>query len=88
MRTKTTRIQKLREELASNLAKIRELQARNKELAEEIRVLENTEIIGLVRAVKMTPEQLAELLDRIGNQTVHGDAGNKEQEAVSSDEET
>lgn len=56
------KIEKLREEHGKNKAKISTLQARNRELEKQIRELENTEIIGLVRAHGMSPEDLAELI--------------------------
>ena len=60
------KIQKLRDELESNNAKIEQLRARNKGITEELRSRENTSIIGLVRGINMSPEQLAELLVHIG----------------------
>ena len=57
-----SKIEKLREEHGKNKAKISTLQARNRELEKQIRELENTEIIGLVRARGMSPEDLAELI--------------------------
>ena len=56
---------KYREELEKNQAKIAELQARNRELQKKIRESENTDILGLVRAVNMTPEELAEFLKQV-----------------------
>ena len=53
---------KLREEMEKNQAKIAELQARNRELQKKIRESENTDILGLIREVNMTPEELAEFL--------------------------
>ncbi len=56
---------KLREEMEKNQAKIAELQARNRELQKKIRESENTDILGLIRAVNMTPEELAEFLKQV-----------------------
>jgi hypothetical protein len=56
------KIPKLREEHGRNKAKISELQARNRELEKQIRELENTEIIGLVRAQGLSLEDFAALL--------------------------
>ena len=56
---------KYREELEKNQAKIAELQARNRELQKKIRESENTDILGLVRAVNMTPEELADFLKKV-----------------------
>ena len=53
---------KLREEMEKNAAKIAELQARNRELQKKYRESENTDILGLIHAVNMTPEELAEFL--------------------------
>ena len=53
---------KYREEMEKNLGKIAELQARNRELQKKIRESENTDILGLIHAVNMTPEELAEFL--------------------------
>ncbi len=56
------KIPKLREEHGRNKTKISELQARNRELEKQIRELENTEIIGLVRAQGLSLEDFAALL--------------------------
>ena len=53
---------KYREEMEKNLGKIAELQARNRTLQKKIRESENTDILGLIHAVNMTPEKLAEFL--------------------------
>ena len=45
------KIQKLRNELDKNLDKIRKLEARNAELKQQIRELEDVDIIGMVRAM-------------------------------------
>ena len=56
------KIIKLREEHDKNKAKITELQARNRELEKQIRELENTDIIGLVRAQGLSLEDFAALM--------------------------
>ncbi len=56
------KIKKLRTERERNCGRIEALQARNREIDEAVRSLENADIIGLVREQGMTPEQLAELL--------------------------
>ena len=56
------KIAKLREEHGKNKAKISELQARNRELEKQIRELENTDIIGLVRAQGFSLEDFAALM--------------------------
>ena len=56
------KIAKLRTEFEKNKNKISDLQGRNRELEKQIRELEDTDIIGMVREIGMTPEQLAALL--------------------------
>ena len=56
------KIIKLREEHDKNKAKTSELQARNRELEKQIRELENTDIVGLVRAQGFTLEDFAALM--------------------------
>ncbi len=56
------RIEKLKAERAKNAEKISALQERNRKLSEQIVKLENTDIIGMVREIGMTPEQLFEML--------------------------
>ena len=58
------KIAKLREEKNKNCDRISSLQARNKRIDERILKLENTDILGMVREIGMTPDQLAELLGR------------------------
>ena len=58
------KIEKLRNERSRNADKIGNLQERNRKLDEQITKLENSEIIGMVREIRMTPEELAELLTR------------------------
>ena len=59
------KIMKLRGELEKNKSKISDLQGRNRELEKQIRELENTDIIGMVRENGMTMEQFAELFRRM-----------------------
>lgn len=59
------KIQKLRAEQEKNVEKILKLEARNAELKEQIRELENTDIVGIVRETGITPEQLAQLLQSL-----------------------
>lgn len=56
------KITKLRAERAKNAEKIGRLTARNDEIDQEITKLENLDIVGLVRGLGMTPDQLAALL--------------------------
>ena len=57
------RIEKLKTERAKNIEKISTLQERNRKLSDQILKLENTDIIGMVREVGMTPEELYEFLN-------------------------
>ncbi len=59
------KIQKLRAERSKNDEKVAELLARNKEIDDEITELENTDIIGIVRENGLTPDELAELIQKI-----------------------
>ncbi len=59
------KIQKLRAERAKNDEKVAELLARNKEIDDEIMELENTDIIGIVRESGLTPDELAELIQKM-----------------------
>lgn len=56
------RIQKLRTELDKNLDKIRKLEARSAELKQQIRELEDVDIIGMVRSMGLSTEELAKLI--------------------------
>ena len=59
------RISKLRGELEKNTQKISKLQAKNTELKQQIQELENLDIVDMVRACGMTPENLAALLQKM-----------------------
>ena len=59
------KIIKLREEHAKNKAKITDLSARNREIEKQLRGLENTEIIGLVRAQGMSLEDFFALMQEL-----------------------
>lgn len=56
------KIKKIDKEYAKNAEKITELQARQAELEKQRTELENLDIIGLVRSVGLTPDQLAALI--------------------------
>ena len=66
------KVQKLRAEREKNDRKIQSLQSRSKTIDEKVTKIENTDIIGLVREVGMTPDQLAELLKNAGNPDAEG----------------
>ncbi|MDD2458014.1 MAG: DUF4315 family protein [Eubacteriales bacterium] len=53
------KIQKLTEEIERISVRIAHLQNRLQELTQQREELENTEILGLVRSVQATPEELA-----------------------------
>ena len=57
------KIEKLKAERAKNAEKIGTLQERNRKLSDQILKLENTDIIGMVREIGMTPEELYEFLN-------------------------
>ena len=59
------KIQKLRAELEKNNEKISKLQSRNTEIKQQIRELEDTDIIGMVRAKGLTMEEFADFLHQI-----------------------
>ncbi len=56
------KVKKLRAEKEKNNEKIAKCTARNEEIDKEVLQLENTDIIGLVRGIGMTPDQLAALI--------------------------
>ena len=56
------KIKKIDKEHTKNAAKIAELQARQAELEKQRTELENLDIIGLVRNVGLSPDQLAALI--------------------------
>ena len=56
------KIKKIDNEYEKNAAKITELQARQRELEKQRLELENLDIIGMVRNMGLTPDQLAALI--------------------------
>ena len=56
------KIRKLKTERKKNDEKIAVYRSRNAEIDKQIMELENLDIIGLVRSVGLTPEQLAALI--------------------------
>ena len=56
------KVVKIKEESAKNCEKISSLQARNKKIDADILSIENTDIIGMVREVGLSPDALAEFL--------------------------
>lgn len=56
------KIKKIDSEYEKNAAKITELQTRQRELEKQRLELENLDIIGMVRSMGLTPDQLAALI--------------------------
>lgn len=56
------KIKKIDNEYEKNAAKITELQERQRELEKQRLELENLDIIGMVRSLGLTPDQLAALI--------------------------
>ena len=79
------RIAKLREEHEKIKAKISELQARDREILKQLRELENTEIIGLVRAQGLKLEDFAALMRGTGMPVPKATITDKEDEHESED---
>lgn len=62
------KVKKLKTEREKNCEKISRLTTRNEEIDEEVTKLENLDIIGLVRGVGLTPDQLAAILKDVPHQ--------------------
>ncbi len=72
------KIAKLRGELEKNSGKIAALQAKNRDLERQIRELENTDIIGLVRETGMSADEFAVLFQQLrGAAPVQGEDTNE-----------
>lgn len=56
------KIHKLRTEIAKNEAKMKALQERTEPLREELKSLENTEIIGLIRTMNLDVDSVYALI--------------------------
>ena len=92
--TNASKLEELKAEYASNnekiiqyQTKIGELQERNKTLAADITSRENTEIVGLVRGINMTPDQLAQLLVRIGKREDGSDPEDEQETGLTEESE-
>ena len=66
------RLDKYRAELERAIAKRAEWDIKVKELERKCKEEENTQIHGLVHAVNLTPEQLAELLSQVAKGVLPG----------------
>lgn len=78
----SSKMDRLRAERSKNDEKIAALRIRNAEIDKQITELENLNIIGMVRSVGMTPEQLAVIIRQ-----AHGAAPDISEEEVVSHEE-
>ncbi len=82
------RIGKLKEEREKTARRMEVLKSRLDELDRKITELENTDIIGVVREQGLTPEQLADLMDRLRkNPVVHVQESITKKENENNDEE-
>ena len=72
------KIKKIDSEYQKNADKISELQARQKELDKQRTELENLDIIGMVRSLGMTAEELAALIQSAKNGPMHDTPTKKE----------
>ncbi len=61
-----TKLEKIEQELARARDKLSVWQRKVRDLEQRKQEEENTRIVGMVRAVKLTPSQLAELLKQPG----------------------
>ncbi|MBS4879651.1 MAG: DUF4315 family protein [Firmicutes bacterium] len=57
-----TKIQKIEQEISKIKSNIGSYQVRCRELEQQKRELENTEIVGVVRSMDVSPDELAEVL--------------------------
>lgn len=67
-----SKIQKVMTEIEKVRAKIATQQARLRELEQQKTELENTEIVGLVRGLDVSPDELATLIQAIRNGNTSG----------------
>ena len=80
------KVVKLKEERAKNCEKISSLQARNKKIDADILSIENTDIIGMVREVGLSPDALAEFLAALKRNPVAQPKFSEETEDATSEE--
>ena len=73
------KIKKIDTEYEKNAAKIAELQARQKELEKQRTEYENLDIIGLVRSMGVTPEELAAIMQAARQNPAASDTTEKEE---------
>ena len=66
------KLQKLRQERERLQGKLQTIQGRLRQMDEEIVKLEDVEIVGIVRELKLTPEDLAQVLENLNGGNAHG----------------
>ena len=66
------KLQKLRQDREKLQGKLQTIQGRLRQMDEEIVKLEDVEIVGIVRELKLTPEALAQVLGDLNGGNVHG----------------
>ena len=84
------KIQKIVTEIEKIKGKITTQQARLRELEQQKTELENTEIVGMVRGLEVTPEELASIIQAIRNGNTGGlpvSVQNPEEQEEMDDEE-
>ena len=65
------KLQKLRQEREKLQGKLQTIQGRLRQMDEEIVKLEDVEIVGIVRELKLTPEALARVLEDLNGGNAH-----------------
>ena len=66
------KLQKLRQDREKLQGKLQTIQGRLRQMDEEIVKLEDVEIVGIVRELKLTPEALAQVLGNLNGGKAHG----------------
>ena len=66
------KLQKLRQDREKLQGKLQTTQERLQQMEKEIVKLEDVEIVGIVRELKLTPEALAQVLEDLNGGNVHG----------------
>ena len=66
------KLQKLRQGREKLQGKLQTIQGRLRQMDEEIVKLEDVEIVGIVRELKLTPEALAQVLENLNGGNAHG----------------
>ena len=66
------KLQKLRQDREKLQGKLQTIQGRLRQMDEEIVKLEDVEIVGIVRELKLTPEALAQVLEELNGGNAHG----------------